>query len=246
MAQKNLNENKALAVERDKNTPKQKNHGSSENVKKNIDERGKKIIDERTRIWTFIIYPDSVPYPFEIWLEMLKRECGKGAISPLHDADLNGDGLEKKPHWHIVLVFEGKKSFSQIKAIADKFNSPRPEKVNSLSGMCRYLCHIDNPEKAQYDFKDAICWGGLNIEKEIFSASDFKELLECKIIDLIEDNDIREYYHLIHLLRQEIGNASEEFRYATNHTVFLNAYIKSRKFVRAEQNQITPPKDKEQ
>lgn len=187
--------------------------------------------DNRARLWSIIAYPESAP---ELWREILKKECGKGAISPLHDRDMNEDETQKKPHWHILLCFDGKKSYSQVKAIADKIKGAIPQKVNSLCGYCRYMGHIDNPEKAQYDIKYVEVWGGLDIEKIILSTSDYNAMIECRIIDLIEANDIREYYHLILMTQETFGSNSEEFKYSTNHTFFFNAFLKSRKFVKLE------------
>lgn len=187
--------------------------------------------DNRARQWAFIAYPDSAP---ENWREIIKLECKSGAISPLHDADFNADNTQKKPHWHILIKFEGKKSYSQIKEIADKIHATIPQKVNSLTAYSRYLCHLDNPEKTQYDVEYVETWGDFDFQKEIMSNSDYNAMIQCKIIDLIEANDIREYYHLILMTKETFGNNSEEFKYTTNHTIFFNAFVKSRKFAKLE------------
>ena len=65
--------------------------------------------DTRTRNWSFIIYPESAP---QNWIEQLKGEMIPFAVSPLHDEDINeGTGEVKKAHLHILLCFEGKKSY---------------------------------------------------------------------------------------------------------------------------------------
>ena len=81
----------------------------------------------------------------------------------MHDLDLNGDGSSKKPHWHIVLIFEGNKSIEQIKQITDSVKGTIPFKVASIRSMVRYLAHIDNPDKYQYPVSDIIAHGGADI-----------------------------------------------------------------------------------
>ena len=59
---------------------------------------------EKGRDWTFIVYPESAP---DNWRELLDDTHLRWIESPLHDKDVNEDGEIKKPHWHILLSFEG-------------------------------------------------------------------------------------------------------------------------------------------
>ena len=73
-------------------------------------------------------------------------------ISPLHDKDTNPSGEPKKPHYHVLLMFEGVKDYeTQVKPIFAEIGGVGREMVNSARGYARYLCHLDNPEKAQYE-----------------------------------------------------------------------------------------------
>ena len=82
-------------------------------------------------------------------------------VSPLHDRDTNPSGEPKKPHYHVMLIFEGPKEFeTQVKPIFDDIGGVGREMVNSARGYARYLCHLDNPEKAQYDPAEVRCMGG--------------------------------------------------------------------------------------
>ena len=182
-----------------------------------------KITDNRARIWTFVAYPDSVP---ENWESILtEKYCLKWARSPLHDSDLNADETQKKAHWHIVLIFDGKKSYSQIKEISDSINATIPQIVHNLKGLMRYFVHIDNPEKAQYDIKN-IYAVGINAELEILGQVDFNKKLKNEILEIIKGNDITEYCDLCDFLQYDYA---EHFEYATNHTVVFSSYLKSRR-----------------
>ena len=61
---------------------------------------------------------------------------------------------KEKPHYHVILSYKGNKSFEQIDEIARLLHAPIPQRVNSLTGAVRYLTHMDNPEKYQYESSD--------------------------------------------------------------------------------------------
>ena len=106
------------------------------------------MADARSRSWTFIVYPESVP---EGWRSKLTALHVPLIVSPLHDQDRKNDGSLKKPHFHCLLLFPSKKSYTQVKEVTDDLNSPIPQKVASVPGLVRYFAHLDDPQKVQYD-----------------------------------------------------------------------------------------------
>ena len=146
--------------------------------------------DGRTRNWTFLVYDDSAPLD---WRHKLDELHIPWVESPLHEFDVNPDGELKKPHRHVVLPFTGKKSYEQVKIISDSLNSPRPEPINDMRGMCRYLIHRDNPEKFQYSYSGIICHNGFDVS-EYFKASR-QERYDCiaDMLAFISDNNITEF-----------------------------------------------------
>lgn len=149
-----------------------------------------KTKDGRVRAWTIIVYPESAP---ENWVELIDEEHIEWYCSPLHDKDVNLDGEIKKAHWHVVMYFEGKKSFEQVKELTDKINAPIPQKVANIKGAIRYFIHLDNPEKYQYKKSDIRCFGGADLDKYLgFSASDKQALLK-EITLYIKENHIIEF-----------------------------------------------------
>lgn len=145
--------------------------------------------DERTRNWTIIVYPESAP---ENWKDILDSYHIGWLCSPLHDKDVNPDGDLKKAHWHVVLVFENKKSFAQIKEIADRINSPIPQKVEGIRGMVRYLIHLDNPEKYQYSKDDIENHGVYDIERYFKNSSTDRQTL-IEIVNYIRQEHITSF-----------------------------------------------------
>lgn len=107
--------------------------------------------DTRTRNFATVVYPESAPGD---WQDILARHCIPAFISPLHDKDINPNGEPKKPHFHVMLMFDGKKSIEQVSEVFSSIGGVGCEVVKSVRGYARYLCHLDNPEKAQYDTSD--------------------------------------------------------------------------------------------
>ena len=92
--------------------------------------------DERSRNWVIIVYPESAP---KDWQGILDNMHVQWIESPLHDKDTNPDGTIKKAHWHVILAFGSKKSYKQVKEIADNLHAPTPQKVHNMKGQVRYL-----------------------------------------------------------------------------------------------------------
>ena len=149
----------------------------------------KKQKDGRARAWTMIVYPESAP---QNWKEQLDDEHITWACI-LHNKDANPDGTRKKAHYHVLLLFEGKKSYEQIKELSDSLHAPAPQRVNSVRGMVRYMIHMDNPEKYQYDRAAIECHGGIDIEQYFqMSMSETTQVLK-DMINFIKENEITNF-----------------------------------------------------
>lgn len=174
------------------------------------------------RYWAFIVYPESAP---DNWIDILSEMGVVGAISPLHDKDTNPDGTEKKPHYHIVIEFDGPTTYKHVhENICESVNGTIPKRVISLRGYYRYLTHMDNPEKAQYDQNDVKQIGGFKLELTTTEVTEIK----IKIIEDITNNKIYEYSELLDYYLYEVGDI-ERLEVASNHTFFFDKYISSRR-----------------
>lgn len=150
--------------------------------------------DTRTRVWTFVIYPDSVP---KNWRDILDDFHVQWAESPLHDKDLTATGEPKKPHIHVVIAFPQVKSYEQVKAITDALNAPIPQRTHDLHALVRYFAHIDNPEKAQYSVSDILGHGGLDVGECLRPSGSERYSLIQDMIRYIKSNQITEYQDLM-------------------------------------------------
>ena len=177
--------------------------------------------DTRNRNYAAVVYPDSAP---ENWREILKNQHVPAFISPLHDRDINADGSPKKPHWHIVLKFAGKKSLNQVTEITNALNAPAPQVCKDIRAYARYLCHLDNPEKAQYDVGEVECLGGADYLETISTAADI-DILVSEIEAWIDEQGCYSYAGLCRYARQYRPDWARLLR--TRCTLHITAYIKS-------------------
>lgn len=149
--------------------------------------------DDRTRNWTFVAYPESAP---QNWRDILDDEHIQWIESPLHDKDINADGEAKKPHWHILVMFEGKKSFEQVKELTEKIHATIPQKCASAKGLVRYMAHLDNPEKVQYDRGSIIGHGGADVSEYLKPTSSSRYQLISEMRQWINETDCVEFCDL--------------------------------------------------
>lgn len=113
--------------------------------------------DGRARNFACVVYPESAP---ENWLQIIAEAKIPVLVSPLHNRDKNPTGEEKKHHHHVIAMYDGKKTEEQVRQFFESFGGVGCEQVQVIRGYARYLCHLDNPEKAQYDTADVLQYGG--------------------------------------------------------------------------------------
>jgi len=153
--------------------------------------------DGRARNWSFVIYPNEGDECPTNWRDILDDLHIQWIESPLHDKDTNPTGEIKKPHKHILLMYDGNKSFDQIKAITDALHAPIPLPCGSTIGMTRYMIHLDNPEKWQYDRADIIGHGGADVAQMLKPNSASRYQLIAEMIGWVKENDVDEMCDLM-------------------------------------------------
>lgn len=175
----------------------------------------------RTRNFATVVYPESAP---EAWQDILIDQFVPAFISPLHNLDVNPTGEVKKEHYHVIIMFDGMKTNEQAKEIFDKIGGVGCERVQSIRGYARYLCHLDNPEKAQYLVEDVRCLCGADYSSTIGLATD-KYKAVGEMIDFCIEKGIVSYSQLLIYARQE---RYDWFRVlCDNGTVVVKEFLKS-------------------
>lgn len=186
----------------------------------------------RTRNYASILYPESAP---ENWLDILRDEHIKVFVSPLHNRDVTTEGELKKEHYHIIIMFDGVKTFEQAKEIFVKIGGVGLEVVKSIRGYARYLCHLDHPEKAQYNPDDVISICGADYNNICSIVVDKYKVIRA-IIEWCKETNC---YSYADLLEYSAVNKNEWFRVlCDNGTIVVKEYLKSRKWTNDKYNKI--------
>ena len=183
----------------------------------------------RTRNFATIVYPESAP---DDWMDKLTEMHVAALVSPLHDRDVNPSGEPKKPHYHLLLIFEGPKDYeTQVKPIFEQLGAVGREMVLSARGYARYLCHLDNPEKAQYEPSDVRCIASDYIGTIGLAIDKYVALGEMQ--DFCEQYDVVSFYALAKYAR---GHRPDWHRILCDcGYVYMREYLQSRKWSK-EQN----------
>lgn len=188
----------------------------------------------RSRNWTVIFYPDDLP---EGWPSSMDENHVRWIEGPLHDKDLNADGSPKKPHVHALLLAENVKTKEQIvdllKGIFGESESGSivgaaiPQIVSDRCAVVRYMAHLDNPEKVQYDVNDIKGHNGADPAEILrYSVTETREMI-IAMEEYIEQNGIIELSDFSAAIRYE--HPEWHTLLATKMTVYFNAFIRSRR-----------------
>lgn len=178
----------------------------------------------RYRNFACVVYPESAP---ENWLETVAESKIPVFVSPLHDKDINPNGEPKKAHYHVISMYDGKKSADQAREFFESFGGVGCEVVKSIRGYARYLCHMDNPEKAQYSQEDVKCYGGADFAKTVDLPTDKYKCVK-EMMQFCDENGNYSYSDLLEY--------AAEFRFdwfrilCDSGTVVVKEYLKSKQW----------------
>lgn len=151
----------------------------------------------KTRNWAFIVYPESA---HERWQDLLADTHMPAFISPLHDRDTDNDGVVKKPHYHVVIMVDGPITQKRANELIEPYcGTKSAEYVKSLRGYVRYLAHLDDPDKAQYDPADIVTLGGADLADvlRLNHSDNDKHRIIGEIMCHCEKSDTHEFAALV-------------------------------------------------
>lgn len=150
--------------------------------------------DSRVRDWTFEIYEDSAP---DDWIEQLDSHHLSFIVSPFHQYDTYPTGEIKKPHYHVIIAFEGKKSYEQVLEIVKPLGCNIVVRVDNMRSLVRYFIHLDNPEKYQYALSDIRSFGGFFYLDYFKASSDERRKYIKEMIQWVDDTGCIEFSDLM-------------------------------------------------
>ena len=123
----------------------------------------------RSRNWATVVYPESAP---DGWMNYLAESGFEVLISPLHDRD-EENGQPKKPHYHVLVMGTSPMTCERfIELVTEPIGGVGQLQVHSARGQARYLCHLDSPDKAQYNPQEVLAFGGADYSALIHTGAD--------------------------------------------------------------------------
>lgn len=200
-------------------------------------------IADRGRVFAAILWQESAP---ENWRQIVQDMHVCCAVSPLHDRDVydedgepdeagnpsHKEGDPKKPHWHLMWMFDGKKSVKQVLKMAAKLGIHWVEMVDSLRGYSRYLCHLDEPQegvahpKFVYPISEIQLFCGASIDLSKALSGEELKRVRAEVLDWIRATACTEYADLVdHAMDYE----PDWLEYVCNKTTFLTGYLGSKR-----------------
>lgn len=178
-------------------------------------------------------------------LDNLHIQC---AVSPWHRFDVNPQtGNYKKPHVHVVFYFQGKKSMEQVTEIAHKIFGTAvtsfAQPVDSLAGMCRYLCHLDAhegdgryvyPIDGEYSY---LTFGGFDCGSYMAATREQLMLSLRDMLNVIDKQDIREFSDFVDYCNKHDAIMFQRLTDPRNRA-FVDNYIRSRRWKKRDAQTI--------
>ena len=96
-------------------------------------------------------------------------------------------------------------------------------KVNSLRGVARYLCHLDNPDKHQYNESEIKQFCGVDYRGLTELASDIDESAE-ELLDYCEVNQITSFAKIRRIVRSSKPEWAQALR---TRSIYISMTLKS-------------------
>lgn len=177
------------------------------------------------KIWWGYLYEDSAP---ENFLDLM-RESGMEGLAMKHDKDVTAAGEVKEAHWHVVIRFSHAVQAKDAKEVLTSFGVKEPsiQYRDNWTAVARYLCHMDDPNKAQYDPGEVVEFGGADYLSAINRAAD-KYRIVSEMCDWAKANRIYSFNKLVDYARRE--NMEWFIALADNSAIFMREYLKSYRY----------------
>lgn len=164
----------------------------------------------RHRTYTGVFYPESAPEDFR---EVIDSWHVPAAVV-LHDQD------EKKPHYHLLLCFTGKKSLSQVRVMVAELGSSVVQPAYDTRAAGRYLLHLDHPKKHQYPLAALETFSGASAVELTAPLTDTTP----EILDFVRDQGMVSYSDLVNYCRD---HRDDWLRCVMGRSVFWSHYLRS-------------------
>lgn len=164
---------------------------------------------EKSRYFTFLLYPDSLPEDWEMKLESIGVPI---AISPLHDKDLSDVKGQKykKAHYHVIYVAKNPVTADSVRykikqTLGNKSIAMVQIVVQSMENIYLYLTHESKDaiakNKRVYDKKDIKLLNNFDIDRYITLDVEDKDDMLNDVCDMIDEYDLANMRELRRFIR---------------------------------------------
>ena len=186
----------------------------------------KQDLDVKAKAWTFDAYPSFIEHQtfykddseyFE-WLE----KSGTCFAVALHDKD------ETKPHYHVVVAYDGPTTRRCVIAafglmLDNRANVANVQPVKSFGSICRYLLHLDSVKKHKYSEDCLKLYGGFQPDFDSTPTGDRKQDSYKIMWRVLNEHQCSSWSNLLDLLN-ELGEY-EAAKTATRFCYAVRTYI---------------------
>ncbi|HEL0513489.1 TPA: replication protein [Streptococcus equi subsp. zooepidemicus] len=158
---------------------------------------------EKSRYFTFLLYPESIPNDWELKLETLGVPI---AVSPLHDKDKsNVEGQKyKKPHYHVLYIAKNPVTADsvrwKIKKLLGEKSLAMVQVVLNVENTYLYLTHESKDaiakKKHVYDKADIKLINNFDIDRYVTLDVEEKAELFNVVVSLIRAYTLQNIFDL--------------------------------------------------
>lgn len=151
---------------------------------------------KRTGTFTFMFYLEDAPVNWQI--RLINLRLPGYYINHYRDVEYPLMTL-KRPHLHVLIKSDKRYRPDEIRKIAEYVGGSKVkvQPVVSFKGILRYLCHLDDPNKAQYNMEEVQCMCGCNYQKEVGPGYENQAQIVSEIVEFCESEEIYVYADLV-------------------------------------------------
>lgn len=201
---------------------------------------------KKSRYFAFLVYTDNellkdeVLEPRQVLINKLTQTFGDFAVSPVHKPDHD----DPSEHLHVIYYHGNTVTLKAARELMQQYNVEYFDGLTNKSfihnnyliplhhprNYQRYLIHLDQPEKEQFDLDDeykliyVVNNFPLDLSRELSKADRMR--LQREIEVFIKEYSLLEYFQIVDYLRNS-QELTDHYDYLTSHTMHFSRYLDS-------------------
>ena len=178
---------------------------------------------KRTGTFTFMFYLEDAPINWQ--MRLIELRLPGYYINHYRDVEQPLMTL-KRPHMHVLIKSDKRYRPDEIKKMAEYVGGSKVkvQSVTSFKGILRYLCHLDDPNKAQYSMEEVHCMCGCNYQKEVDPKLEVIQIIS----EIVEFCMSEEMYVYADLVTYCVRNNKRWLRFLVEQGRIIFDFMKSR------------------